>query len=598
MSATREETKEILENLSGMSAELIRATQDAKKLKKSLVSIGNVVEDKRYEILSRFLSGTGAWKILNKVKAFTQTISELSDRSEAKMAKEAKTLQAIGKLAEKQAKFAGLAEIARAAEKGDAKAIAQLMKEIPEVRGLAIVKGQMAAIKQYKDFVVKSNKVVKDTIKTLSKPDMFKKTKAAFGKIFAFKDKVKLGTRFKEVTEYRGEEKRIQESLPFYEDIALKDIDFSSEKDTAAEFTRVAANLGDEIGAVFHDVMGKLEKTFYAGFEKANAYYQKALMFSEKHLESITKLIEIGFITDSILELSSVITTGFSDFYHSDTKLKDIQERASKIAKASYDIFKKLTIRILPIFMGFVLFFAAFFVLYRILKNGDFIDSIVKTLQVLIDGFSFAFSLVWEGLSSIIEGFKTGDFFKVLEGVAYILGGLAVAALTLLGTLLVGALTLVYSVLKGTIGALLDRLTSSFSKALSTLFYIGAAIAGLVFFFGGGFVAVLIAAILTGIGYLIEKFVPFSKGGTVSNNGMQLVGEKGPELVKLPVGSRVFSNKDSKNMVSGGSTTNNITVQVSGRVGASDQEIKDIARKVSREIGLQMNRTGSTAVRF
>ena len=79
---------------------------------------------------------------------------------------------------------------------------------------------------------------------------------------------------------------------------------------------------------------------------------------------------------------------------------------------------------------------------------------------------------------------------------------------------------------------------------------------------------------------------------------MQLVGEKGPELVKLPAGSRVFSNKDSRNMVSGGGTTNHITVQVTGRVGASDQEIKDIARKVSREIGLQMNRTGSTAVRF
>ena len=562
MSATREETKEILENLSGMSAELIRATQDAKKLKKSLISIGNVVEDKRYEILSRFLSGTGAWKILNKVKAFTQTISELSDRSEAKMAKEAKTLQAIGKLAEQQAKFAGLAEIARAAEKGDAKAIAQLMKEIPEVRGLAIVKGQMAAIKQYKDFVLKSNAVVKDTLKSLSKPDMFKKTKAAFGKIFEFRDRMNPIRRKKNPLN------------PF----TSRSRKLIAEKDTAAEFIRVTKNLKDEVS-------DKLGKTFYAGFEKANAYYQKALLVSDT----------IGL---AIFNAEKTVSTGLYDLWKSNTKLKDIQEGAAKIGKTSYAIFKKLTKRLLPIFMGFVLFFAAFFVLYRILKNGDFIDSIVKTLQVLIDGFSFAFGLVWEGLSSIIEGFKTGDFFKVLEGVAYILGGLAVAALTLLGTVIVGALTLIYSVLKGTIGALLDRLTSSFSKALSTLFYIGAAIAGLVFLLGGGFVAILVSAILTGIAYLIEKFVPFSKGGTVSNNGMQLVGEKGPELVKLPVGSRVFSNKDSRNMVSGGSTTNNITVQVSGRVGASDQEIKDIARKVSREIGLQMNRTGSTAVRF
>lgn len=561
MSSTREETAEILDNLSGMSAELIRATQDAKKLRKQLISIGNVVEDKRYEILSRFLSGTGAWKILNKVKAFTQAISELSDRSEARMAKEAKTLQSIGELAQKQAKFAGLAAIAREAESGDAAAIAKMMQEIPEVRGLALTKDDtMAAIKHFREFVEDSEKTVNRTLKSLSKPGIFDKTKKAFGKVFDFRDKI---------NPIRRKENPLN---PFrYKKLV-------EEKDTAAEFTRVAANLRDEIKGGFLSAMNKLEKTFYAGFEKANAYYQKALLFSDETIKAFS--------------------TGFSDFMKSNEKIKDIQKGAAKIGRVSYDIFKKLTIRILPIFMGFILFFAAFFVLYRILKNGDFIDSIVKTLQVLIDGFSFAFGLVWEGLSSIIEGFKTGDFFKVLEGVVYILGGLAVAALTLLGTLLVGALTLIYSVLKGTIGALLDRLTSSVSKALGTLFYIGAAIAGLVFFFGGGFVAVLIAAILTGIGYLIEKFVPFSKGGTVSNNGMQLVGEKGPELVKLPVGSRVFSNKDSRNMVSGGGTTNNITVQVSGRVGASDQEIKDIARKVSREIGLQMNRTGSTAVRF
>jgi len=104
--------------------------------------------------------------------------------------------------------------------------------------------------------------------------------------------------------------------------------------------------------------------------------------------------------------------------------------------------------------------------------------------------------------------------------------------------------------------------------------------------------------IVNGIKSLIRK-IPFigdrfASGGTVRNGGMSLVGEQGPELVRLPVGSRVFSNAESRRM----SGTTNITVQVTGRVGASDMEIKDIAQKVSREIGLQMNRTGSTAVRF
>ena len=532
MVSTREETAEILDNLSGMSAELIRATTDAKKLKKQLISISNVVEDKRYEILSRFLSGTGAWKILNKVKAFTQTISELSDRSEARMAKEAKTLQGLGQLAAKQAKFAGLAELARKAEKGDAEAIAKMMQEIPEVRGLSLVKGVPAAIKQYREFIEDAESSVSKTIAALGKPDVFKKTKAAFAKVFDYRKRVRFGLdskgrqvkpkRDKETGRFKGK---------FSETQSAKDI----------------------LGTLLGDSLLQISKGIMGGFKG---------IFS---------------VADTLI--------GFT---------KEGKERGKKITEFVSKIFSSLG----KFILGFTLFVTGFFLLYRILKTGGFIDAIISTLQVLFEGLSVAFGLIWQGLSSIVDGFRSGDFFKVIEGIAYILGGLAVGALTLLGTIVVGALTLIYSILKGTFVAIFNRITSNLNKALSTIFYIGAGIALLVAFFSGGFVPIIIAAILTGIGYLIEKISPFSKGGTVSNSGMQLVGEKGPELVKLPAGSRVFSNKDSRNMVSGGGTTNHITVQVSGRVGASDQEIKDIARKVSREIGLQMNRTGSTAVRF
>jgi len=556
MVSTREETAEILDNLSGMSAELIRATTDAKKLRKQLISISNVVEDKRYEILSRFLSGTGAWKILNKVKAFTQTISELSDRSEARMAKEAKTLQGLGQLAEKQAKFAGLAALARDAERGNAEAIAKMMQDIPEVKGLSIVKGTTAAIKEYREFIEDAESSVNKTIKALGKPDVFKKTKAAFSKVFDFR-KILQSADYSEIMGRKSEEDKVKQTLPFYEDITLKDKIESSDKDSSAK------------------IFGRLVGT-------STAMLDKGLTDLMKYFDTkVVPVLSSGFI-------------GFKEFFSRGEKG---QARREKVFGVIKETITKLYAKFLPVLLGFVLFFTAFFILYRILKSGGFLENITAVLTTAFEALSFAFGLIWEGLSSIIDGFRSGDFFKVIEGVAYILGGLAVASLTLLGTLLVGALTLIYSVLKGTIGALLDRLTSSVSKALSTIFYIGAGIALLVAFFVG-FPAILVAAVLTAVGYLIEKFVPFSKGGTVSNNGMQLVGEKGPELVKLPVGSRVFSNKDSRNMVSGGGTTNNITVQVSGRVGASDQEIKDIARKVSREIGLQMNRTGSTAVRF
>jgi hypothetical protein len=117
-------------------------------------------------------------------------------------------------------------------------------------------------------------------------------------------------------------------------------------------------------------------------------------------------------------------------------------------------------------------------------------------------------------------------------------------------------------------------------------------------FFMGGWIIALGAAIVLGIAMLLEGLKFWADGGTTTS-GLSVVGEKGPELVKLPVGSRVYSNANSQKMLtSSGGITNNITVQVTGRVGASDTEIRDIATKVSREINLRMNRTSSTVSGF
>ena len=578
MSEVLKQQDEMLDNLEGMSAELIRASREAKKLRSSLLSISKVVQDDKYEILSRFLSGTGAWKVLNKFKATVQTLGQLMSISERSIYKEAETLQGIAKLEERRAKFAGLAAIAAKAEANDRKAIALLMEKIPEVKGLAQTIGTAKAIKRYSKFIKKANDDVKDTMKKLTG----KGPPSIFGKI-------KEG-----VQDYRKSIlRRTSELDPNYKRFGSEQFrqlnpDFDKRtrrKGAIIEDGKFAKDRGTP-AQIFKTLMSDVGEKLNAGYAKLNESYLKGIfLFQNKILPKIS-------------ETASGISEGFSNFMKSNTKIYDINRAMAKVSRVSYDLFKSVMTKFLPVIIGLVLFFTAFFILYRILKNGEFLDSIITTLKVLIDGLSFAFGLVWEGLSSIVEGFRTGDFFKVLEGVAYILGGLAVAALTVLATVVVGALTLIYSVIKGTIGALLERMSSSFSKALSTIFYIAAGIALLVAFLGGGFIAVMISALIAGIGYLIEKFLPFADGGTVPRTGPALVGEKGPELVKLPAGARVFSNKDSKNMVSGGGTTNNITVQVSGRVGASDQEIKDIARKVSREIGLQMNRTGSTAVRF
>jgi len=104
----------------------------------------------------------------------------------------------------------------------------------------------------------------------------------------------------------------------------------------------------------------------------------------------------------------------------------------------------------------------------------------------------------------------------------------------------------------------------------------------------------LIVAPIVKVGKFINKIRGRATGGIVKEQ-MTLVGERGPELVSLPNGARVHTNRQSRGMSGGGNTIN---VHVNGRVGASDTEIRDIANKVAREINIRMNRTGSAAGRF
>ena len=168
------------------------------------------------------------------------------------------------------------------------------------------------------------------------------------------------------------------------------------------------------------------------------------------------------------------------------------------------------------------------------------------------------------------------------------------ASLALLSLALIVVLKLIHAGIMGIV-AWVKKSSGDTKMLVAKVMYIIAGIAVLAAFFFG-LPALIIAGIALGIAYAFEKFSFFADGG-VTSGGLSVVGEKGPELVKLPTGSRVYSNADSGKMVaakaasSGGNTIN---VHVNGRVGASDAEIRDIANKVAKEINIRMNQTSST----
>ena len=88
-----------------------------------------------------------------------------------------------------------------------------------------------------------------------------------------------------------------------------------------------------------------------------------------------------------------------------------------------------------------------------------------------------------------------------------------------------------------------------------------------------------------------KSIIGLHKGG-VTHGNTNLVGEKGPELVKLPAGSRVYSNSQSKSM-KGGSTVINNNITINAR-DTSDQELRRIADKIGNMVNNKINRTTSS----
>jgi hypothetical protein len=77
----------------------------------------------------------------------------------------------------------------------------------------------------------------------------------------------------------------------------------------------------------------------------------------------------------------------------------------------------------------------------------------------------------------------------------------------------------------------------------------------------------------------------FALGGVIPRSGLALVGERGPELVNLPRGSRVHSARETREMVRGGAgdTSTPVTINIS-MGGVAVREEADVGR-IARQLG-------------
>jgi len=249
------------------------------------------------------------------------------------------------------------------------------------------------------------------------------------------------------------------------------------------------------------------------------------------------------------------------------------------------------------------LFVAALIGVYAIYKffqrNGP---AIMNSFTKIRDGLSWGFGILSDVFESLYEdfidlkdAFVNGDIMEVISLGLSIVKNVIFAGLISLGLILGALLGAVWAILHGAWVQALEDTANGFEAALRWLGQIGALIGGILLIIGMIASWSWVPMLAIAIGTAIMSAIGFaSTGGTVTTP-LTVVGERGPEIVSLPKGSKVTSNAQSKNMRSG--VTNNITVQVQGRIGASDQEIRDIAKKVGEHINREINRHTSSGVR-
>ena len=235
------------------------------------------------------------------------------------------------------------------------------------------------------------------------------------------------------------------------------------------------------------------------------------------------------------------------------------------------------------------------------LKDNQFFKMFIEIAKFTLESFF----QIFEGIFTFFYGLFTGDTDKVIKGLELFVGGLFKFVGGLIATyyaaFFLALPSLVWEVgafIVSGIGDFISYMAKDVGQfATGTGALMGAA-TGAKLGMAGGPMGVLAGIAIGGaigaigghaIGGAIEGK---ASGGRINRGGNILVGEAGPEIVSLPSNSFVTPAQQSK-----GGMGNNISVHVNGRVGASDSELNEIARKIGQKINREMNKYGSSGYR-
>ena len=558
--------------------------QATEGLAKSIGVVAN--ESKMWTAASRLLSGTGLWKLQNYLRGGIQLLTFYKDAQAKAIESQNESMKSLAALSDEY------------------KIVGDKTQELQKI---------MDAKKFGPDF----DKAMKDNLELKLQYESM--AKAIEDKLInEDKARERAAKRTLAIYEYQG--KQMQKLLDKRNKLVAKELDKEELLTKASEVrkAKVALKMAKDVLKANRRI-GKFDAGEVADVEKK----KKELEAARGALKEKRGGFRQGF---GSIEQPKLIKY-FTDSWEKRESIKEnLAKIRDKLTLGAMSKLGKVAGLALKYSIMFVLFLMGAFVIFsiirKILESAEAMDVVMETISnvmssvfMVVEGFMLIFSAFF-GSGTIGE-----RFMMLLEGLANVFGGIFGG----LGAILLGVGKLLFGkLIEGIIGLyntakdwaiqtigmpLIQYITNIIAKFEEFKTYIiGKAIefatfiADVIAFIGG--LPELLGKVVGSLGTMIYDtikgdgipFVPFFANGGVSAGGLAVVGEKGPELVNLPKGARVHSNAESKKMAGG----NTIHIHVNGRLGASDSELRDIAKKVGRMVSAEINRStsSSTNVRY
>lgn len=548
---------------------------------------------KRWTMVSRILSGSPIWKLQNYFRAAGQAMHGFYTRQEEAAKVTNDQAKAFSELHNQLGSVEGQIKSLRKGLKGNHSNLLETNQEYANMfnaltAGLDKEKDLLKIEEAKRDARARTLSMYEKTHKTLLKNQVSEGK--SLKKAMAMEEKLRKEANLKQYASLAKEQKKAQNLVK-----KMRKKGGSEEEIMAAQ--KVQRSAKSKMGHFSASVGGGMAQEL-------------------KESQKIMKRFGIPFILKMTKQTSNFMTLGILPIYRSIKKLnKKVKETGGYgkyIIKVMGSVWK-VTKMAGMYMMYFVLFlvgaFLIFSVIKEIFKKTDALNIIMETLSGVFDGIKTALDGVFDIFGAFFgEGTFSERLLLLVEGIGKIFGGLGKILFSVLKGVFMFAWDIVVayvtfvtemwiSIFTGKIINPIMKLWEGLQRVLGGL-WDGAIdwlydeiVDPIVNFFDmvGDFVGDILDALDMDL---------FHTGGT-SSGGMAIVGERGPELVNLPAGSKVHSHDTTKSKV-GGSTVNNISVNVNGRLGASDTELRDIAKKIGRMVSTEINRTtsSSTNVRF